>query len=47
MGSEFSKAGTAQEQQPGTKKADQASRRIELRVHLAKAASADTHILDY
>lgn len=44
MGSEFSKT---EEQQGGAKKADQTSRRIELRVHLAKAASADTQLFDF
>lgn len=47
MGSEFSKSNKAEEPEAVAKKADQASRRIELRVHLAKAASSDARILDY
>ncbi|CAK7005014.1 MAG: hypothetical protein DELT_00197 [Desulfovibrio sp.] len=44
LGAEYPKGGKAEEQ---PKKADQASRRIELRVHMARAASADTQIFEY
>lgn len=47
MGSEYPKGGSSEDREDHKKKEDQSSRRIELRVHLAQAATADTQILGY